>query len=140
MDKESGIRDGLRSKELYRSEENQNTMAAGENHTFTQIKIGEMTQNRQKIESEIGTEMEADKRSGFEMGRKGKGGMKEGRTRQPEAETEPVERQPQATSRGMARMSFKWSATISAGIHTSQWFTNYDLIHAVANNEPANLA
>jgi len=46
-------------------------MAAGKNHTVTQIKTGEMTQNRQKIENETGTEMEADKRSGFEMGRKG---------------------------------------------------------------------
>ena len=88
-------------------------MAAGENHTVTQIKIGEVTQNRQKIESETGTEMEAGKRSGFEMGRKGEGGMKEERTRQPETETEPVGRQPQATSRGMARMSFKWCLQLS---------------------------
>ncbi|PAV56182.1 hypothetical protein WR25_09503 [Diploscapter pachys] len=115
-------------------------MAAGKNHTVIQTKTGEMTQNRQKIENETGTEMEADKRSGFEMGRKGEGRNEGGEGRAAGGrDREPVGRQPQAASRVMARMPFKWSATVSACIHTSQWFTNYDLIYAVANKKPEKL-
>jgi len=102
-------------------------MAAGENHTVTQIKIGEVTQNRQKIESETGTEMEAGKRSGFEMGRKGEGGMKEGREDKAARDRDRTRRKA-ATGhkpRDGKDVLQMVSATIPAGIHTSQWFTNY---------------